>query len=61
MTDKIASAPNLLPFPGPAERAHRRLMAYLFARQPSAAALYERALDRQRGVQPRGMFGSVAS
>ena len=59
MTDKIASATNILPFPGPAERAHRRLMAYLFARQPSAAEMYAKALDRQRGAVQLGMFGGA--
>ena len=56
MTDKIASAPNIIRFPDHAERARRRLMVYLFNRKPNDVAAYKRALAVQRGDVLPGMF-----
>ena len=56
----MTSSATVIPFPGPAERAHRRLMAHLFNRPPDPAAAIARALDRQAGRALLGMFGGVA-
>ena len=60
MTDKTASATNIIPFPGPAERERRRLMAHLFNRPVDRADMIARALGRQAGREPMGMFAGVA-
>ena len=60
MTDKTASATNILPFPGPIERARRKMMAHLFGRPINRAAAIRRALAKQRGAPLPGMFGPIA-
>ena len=51
---------TILKFPSPAERAHRRLMAHLFAPRTNRVDMIARALDRQAGRPAAGMFAGVA-
>ena len=51
---------TILRFPTAAERSQRRMMAALFNRPVDRAAAIARALARQAGREPMGMFGSVA-
>ena len=51
---------KILPFPDEAERARRKLYAHLFAPRTTRVDMIARALDRQAGREPAGMFGAAA-
>ena len=51
---------KIVPFPDEAERARRKLFAHLFAPRTNRADMIARALDKQAGRLPAGMFGAAA-
>ena len=51
---------KILPFPDEAERARRKLYAHLFAPRTNRADMIARALDKQAGREPMGMFAGGA-